>query len=120
MFRRSYCIITDSVVDKEISRNETEVDDSTSLTSCTPTLRQNGDLASLLDDGLASQSPAWRLLSSQSEALNPFEAIEFHDDSLANFELEFEESDDNSSGDEGTFLTGCYTLSDNNGLKRVL
>lgn len=71
--------------------------------SYAPTLKANGDLASLLDDGLNSQSPAWKLLSSQAESVNPFENIEFEDNALSNFEHEFDEIEalDSQSGNEG-------------------
>lgn len=73
--------------------------------SYAPTLRANGDLASLLDDGLSSQSPAWKLLSSQAESVNPFEKVGYEDLSLLNFDLEFEEIDavDQKGGNEGRF-----------------
>jgi vacuolar fusion protein MON1 len=73
--------------------------------SYAPTLRANGDLASLLDDGLSSQSPAWKLLSSQAESVNPFEKVGYEDLSLLNFDHEFEEIDavDQKGGNEGRF-----------------
>lgn len=75
-------------------RSGSELDDSASLMSYAPTLRANGDLASLLDEGLTAQSPAWKLLNSQSESVNPFENIEYQDLSLAEFEHEFDDIDD--------------------------
>jgi hypothetical protein len=100
---------------RKISRAASEFDDGASLMSFAPTLRANEDLASLLDEGLSSQSPAWKLLSSQSEAVNPFESVEYEDTSLANFEHEFDEIDevDREGENEGkicadferTFLT---------------
>ncbi len=77
-------------------------DDSASLLSCVPTLRASGDLASLLDEGLESQSPAWRLLSSQAD-VDPFESLEYEDYSLVNFEHEFNEIEavDSQGGNEG-------------------
>jgi hypothetical protein len=67
-----------------------------------PTLRASGDLASLLDEGLESQSPAWRLLSSQAD-VDPFESLEYEDYSLVNFEHEFNEIEavDSQGGNEG-------------------
>ena len=86
-------------------RSGSEFDDTTSLMSYAPTLRANGDLASLLDDGLSSQSPAWKLLSSQAESVNPFEKVGYEDLSLLNFDHEFEEIDavDQKGGNEGRF-----------------
>jgi hypothetical protein len=97
---------------RKVSHNGSEIDDNASLMSYAPTLRANGDLASLLDEGLNSQSPAWRLLSSQSEAVNPFESVEFLDSPLTNFESEFDEIDDvdNKLANEGMF-TFNYTFS---------
>jgi hypothetical protein len=71
--------------------------------SYAPTLRANGDLASLLDEGLNSQSPAWKLLSSQADTVNPFETIEFEDNALVNFDHEFDEIEavDTKGGNEG-------------------
>lgn len=87
---------------RKISRTGS-FDDAASLMSYAPTLKANGDLMSLLDDGLNSQSPAWKLLSSQAESVNPFENIEFEDNSLSNFEHEFDEIEplDSKSGNEG-------------------
>jgi len=91
---------------RKFSRNESEVDDSASLMSFAPTMRANGDLASLLDDGLNSQSPAWKLLTSQADTVNPFETMEYEDLSLTNFEHEFDEIEavDSKGGNEGCFL----------------
>jgi hypothetical protein len=75
--------------------------------SYTPTLRgANGDLASLLDEGLNSQSPAWKLLTSQADSVNPFEKIEYDDLSSINFEHEFDEIEavDSKGGNEGVSL----------------
>lgn len=91
-----------STPSRKVSRNGS-FDDGASLMSYAPTLKANGDLASLLDDGLNSQSPAWKLLSSQAESVNPFENIEFEDNALSNFEHEFDEIEalDSQSGNEG-------------------
>lgn len=88
---------------RKVSRSGSELDDSASLMSCAPTLRANGDLASLLDEGLNAQSPAWRMLSSQVEAPNPFETIEYDDTLLPNYEHEFDEIEavDSKGGNEG-------------------
>ncbi|KAG4426655.1 Vacuolar fusion protein mon1 [Cadophora malorum] len=80
-----------STPSRKISRNGSDFDDSASLMSYAPTLRANGDLASLLDEGLNSQSAAWKLLSTQTESVNAFETVDFEDTSLANFENEFDE-----------------------------
>lgn len=91
---------------RKVSRNGS-FDDAASLMSYAPTLKANGDLASLLDEGLNSQSPAWKLLSSQAESVNPFENIEFQDDALNNFEQEFDDIGilDTKSGNEGKSAT---------------
>lgn len=75
--------------------------------SYAPTLRANGDLASLLDEGLNSQSAAWKLLSTQTESVNPFEAVDYEDASLVNFEHEFDEIEavDNKGSNGGK---SCY------------
>jgi hypothetical protein len=94
-----------STPSRKPSRSGSEVggDDSASLMSYAPTLRANGDLASLLDDGLNSQSPAWRLLSSQADTVDPFETVEYEDQSLFNFDHEFDEIEavDSQGGNEG-------------------
>lgn len=88
---------------RKVSRNGSDLDDDASLLSFAPTSRGNGDLASLLDDELNTQSPAWRMLNSQSESPNLFEAAEYEDTSLANFEHEFDEIEavDSKKGNEG-------------------
>ncbi|TVY18942.1 Vacuolar fusion protein MON1 [Lachnellula arida] len=91
---------------RKVSQNGSEFDDSASLMSYAPTLRANGDLASLLDEGLNSQSPAWKLLSSQAENVNPFETIDDEDNALLNFEHEFDEVEavDSKGGNEEQVL----------------
>jgi len=72
--------------------------------SYAPTFKANGDLASLLDEGLNAQSPAWKLLNAQADHEAPFEKVEFNDVSLINFEQEFdeiEEVDTKEGGNEG-------------------
>jgi hypothetical protein len=88
---------------RKVSRNGSDLDDDASLLSFAPTSRGNGDLASLLDDELNTQSPAWRMLNSQSEAPNLFETVEYEDTSLANFEHEFDEIEavNSKEGNEG-------------------
>ena len=90
---------------RKVSHNGSEFDDSTSLMSYAPTLRANGDLASLLDEGLKSQSPAWKLLSSQADTVNPFETVDSEDNTLLNIENEFDEIEavDSKGGNEGRF-----------------
>lgn len=95
----------------KLSRNGSEIDDNASLMSYTPTMRANGDLASLLDEGLSSQSAAWKLLSSQAESVNPFESIEYQDESLVDFEKEFDELAAVTSGNEGETSSGSLLLS---------
>lgn len=94
-----------STPSKKPSRSGSEVggDDSASLMSYAQTLRANGDLASLLDEGLNSQSPAWRLLSSQADRVDPFETVEYEDQSLVHFDHEFDEIDavESQGGNEG-------------------
>ena len=95
---------------RKSSHNGSEAggDDSASLMSFAPTSRANGDLASLLDEGLTSQSPAWRLLNSQADSVDPFETTENEDLSLLNFEHEFDdiESVDIQGGNEGQYAPG--------------
>ena len=93
-----------STPSRAVGHKDSEVDDSTSLMSYAPTLKVNGgDLSSLLDEGLNTQSPAWKLLSSQSDNVNPFESVEYEDFSLLNFEQEFDEIEavDSKGGNEG-------------------
>jgi hypothetical protein len=93
---------------RKVSQNGSELDDNTSLRSYAPTLRANGDLASLLDEGLNSQSPAWKLLSTQSESVNPFESVDYENISLINFGQEFDqiEAVDAREGNEGMRFFG--------------
>lgn len=88
---------------RKACQNGSEFDDTTSLMSYAPTLRANGDLASLLNEGLNAQSPAWKLLSSQADTVNPFETIDYEDNVLTNFDHEFDEIEavDSKGGNEG-------------------
>jgi hypothetical protein len=88
---------------RKVNRNGSDLDDDASLMSIAPTLRGPGDLASLLDDELNTQSPAWRLLNSQTESANLFETTEFEDASLVDFDHEFDEIEavDSQKGNEG-------------------
>ncbi|RDW85040.1 putative MON1 [Coleophoma cylindrospora] len=89
------------------SQNGSEGDDATSLMSYAPTMKGTGDLASLLNDDINAQSPAWRLLSSKADTVNPFEAIDYENTSLLNFENEFNEIApvDSKGGNEEELLT---------------
>ncbi|KIN04835.1 hypothetical protein OIDMADRAFT_157219 [Oidiodendron maius Zn] len=91
---------------RNVNRNGSDLNDDASLMSIAPTLRGNGDLASFLDDELNTQSPAWRLLNSQTEAANLFEAAEFEDTSLIDFDHEFDEIEavDSQRGNEEEVL----------------
>ena len=93
----------------KLSRNGSEIDDNASLMSYAATMRADGDLASLLDEGLSSQSPAWKLLSSQAENVNPFESAEYQDSSLVDFEKEFDELDAVEPGNEGVLSPSLYS-----------
>lgn len=88
---------------RKASRNGSEIDDNASLRSYAPTLRANGDLASLIDDELHARSPAWRLLNAQAENAEFLEPVEYEDTSLVNFKYEFDEipAVDSTRGNEG-------------------
>jgi vacuolar fusion protein MON1 len=89
---------------RKVSQRSNEIDDSASLTSYAPSLRVGGDLESLLGNGFNTQSPAWKLLNSQTDSGAAFEAIEFdEDDQLLSFEHEFDEvaDVDSKEGNEG-------------------
>lgn len=88
---------------RKVSRNGSDLDDDASLMSIAPTLKGHGDLASLLDDELNTQTPAWRMLNSQTDSANLFETAEYEDTSLANFNHEFDEIEavDSKKGNEG-------------------
>ena len=67
--------------------------DSASVKSCAPTLEAGGDVESLLGEVLGSsqESPAWKLLSAQIEAQDPFDSISNFDDGVsADFYREFD------------------------------
>lgn len=92
---------------KKNSLEGSDNDDNASLMSCAPTLKANGDLSSLLDDGLNAQSPAWQLLNSQADHGEPIdETVEFEDTSLTNFDREFDEIGevDSKGGNEEELL----------------
>ncbi|KAK4176309.1 putative vacuolar fusion protein MON1 [Triangularia setosa] len=74
--------------------------DSMSVMSFAPTIRAPGDLASLVAGDFNRKSRAWNLLRSQSETVQPFEAIEFGDSGeLAGFEREFDDIPENMTDD---------------------
>lgn len=96
-----------SSLSKKKNLEGSDNDDNASLMSYAPTLKANGDLASLLDDGLNAQSPAWKLLNSQADHGEPIdEAEEFADHSLVHFEREFDEIGevDSKGGNEEELL----------------
>lgn len=71
--------------------------DTMSVTSMAPTMRPAGDLESLLVGDTSKRSPAWQLLRSQSATVQPFEALNLDDGSpLSQFEKEFEPIPDES------------------------
>lgn len=84
------------------SRAESVINDGTSIMSYTPTMKAEGDLVSLLNESSKSHSAAWRLLSSQTEDIHPFEVAQHQDISLAGFESEFIELGKLSTGNEGS------------------
>lgn len=68
-------------------------EDSASVKSYAPTLEAGGDVESLLGEVLGSsqESPAWKMLSTKSEAQDPFDSISYNDDGLsADFYREFD------------------------------
>lgn len=87
--------------------NRSEGDDSASIKSYAPTLETGGDAESLLGEVLGGnqESPAWKLLSSHLERLDPFESINYEDDTVnADFDREFDELDqlDKEGNNEGS------------------
>jgi hypothetical protein len=97
---------------RKVSQHGSEGDDTTSLMSYAPTFRAAGDLESLLGSGLNTQTPAWKLLNSQADSINPFETTELQEyDLLAKFEQEFDEVpevDSNGGGNEGCCAHECH------------
>ena len=88
------------------NRYGNEGDESASVRSYAPTLEAGGDVESLLGEvlGASSASPAWGLLSTQGERLDPFDLVSYGDDELtADFNREFDElggldPEDNNEG----------------------
>lgn len=74
--------------------SDSEGGDSASVRSYAPTLETGGDTESLLGEvlGASQESPAWRLLSTQIEAPDPFESVTYEDDeATVDFDREFDE-----------------------------
>lgn len=82
-----------------------ELDDVASLMSYgAPTLRASDDLQSLMEDSLNTESIAWKMLSAQSDAVNPFENLDLDEyDQLAAFDTEFDEIPGATDGNEGVY-----------------
>lgn len=74
-------------------RNSSENDDSVSMRSHAPISDVGGDLESLLGDidGSSQRSTAWKLLSAQVDRSDQFDLMSIGGDTVANFDLEFEE-----------------------------
>ena len=104
--RETYANSTSSTPSRQSSRFDSpggrlkgisgsEGDDSASIRSYAPTIGTLGDAESLLGDvleGAGQQSPAWKLLSSQTEKVNPFNLLPFDkDEPTADFNREFDE-----------------------------
>ena len=86
--------------------------DSTSIKSYAPTLEAGGDVESLLGEvlGASQESPAWKLLSTQEEAPDPFDSPVFADDELtSSFYREFDEIHDVNAEDVDEGIS-CNTL----------
>ena len=84
--------------------------DSTSIKSYAPTLEAGGDVESLLGEvlGGSQQSPAWKLLSVQDEAPDPFDYTVFEDEELsASFYREFDEIHDAIAKDADEGIPCC-------------
>ena len=85
-----------------------ETGDSASVRSYAPTLEAGGDGESLLGEVLgASQSPSWKLLSTQYEAPDPFDSATYeNDEATVDFYREFDEirAVDKDGGSEGATI----------------
>ena len=97
------------------NRYGSEGDESASVRSYAPTLETGGDVESLLGEVLraSSASPAWGLLSSQTERPDPFDSISHEDDELsAEFNREFDEIGeiDSEGNNEGKWKLDCGAL----------
>lgn len=73
--------------------NGSENDDSVSMRSHAPISDVGGDAESLLGDiaGSSQRSTAWKLLSAQVDRSDQFDPMSIGGDTVANFDLEFEE-----------------------------
>ena len=74
--------------------SDSEGGDSVSVRSYAPTLETGGDVESLLGEvlGGSQESPAWKLHSTQSEALDQYNSVSYEDDELdVDFYREFDE-----------------------------
>ncbi len=77
--------------------------DSASVRSYAPTLEAGGDAESLLGEvlGASQESPAWKLLSTQYEAPDPFDSFMFEDnEATVDFYREFDELRGGESGEQ--------------------
>ena len=74
--------------------SDSEGGDSASVRSYAPTLETGGDVESLLGEvlGEPSESPSWRLQTTQNEAPDPFNSVAYEDDeTTVDFYREFDE-----------------------------
>ncbi|RKF74046.1 Vacuolar fusion protein MON1 [Golovinomyces cichoracearum] len=80
---------------QETSKNKgqvvVELDDGISVASYKPIYWDNKNVSSSLDERLQYQSPAWTLLSTYSDAVDPVEPMNIMNTPLFNFEREFDE-----------------------------
>jgi len=95
------------------SRNGSEADESGSVKSYGPTLEARGDVESLLGEvlGPGEESPAWKLLGSHVEGVNPFDLLA-HDDveATADFSREFDELGEIDGNGENGGTTFSVTI----------
>ncbi|MCJ1474089.1 Vacuolar fusion protein mon1 [Lambiella insularis] len=100
----------DSPAELPKGRSVSDGDDSASLKSYAPTT--GGEVESLLGDivGGGQQSPAWRLLSTQMEKINPFDLLPYdNEEPTADFSREFDELDDlDTAGDNEEELLNLW------------
>lgn len=103
-FRENYAAPTESTsspksvraygsIRKVKLRNGSENDDSFSTRSHVPISDVGGDVESLLGDiaGSSQRSTAWKLLTSQVDGSDQFDSTSIGEDTVADFDLEFEE-----------------------------
>lgn len=92
--------------------------DSASIRSYAPTLETGGDAESLLGDvlGASQESSAWRLLSTQIEAPDPFDSVTYEDDeATVDFYREFDEisavaADGDNEGKSGLSCSSHFPI----------